>query len=57
MNPKIPTSNQIRAVLIVSGGIVGIQAALANFVRGLLVPNWIILIAIAGVLLFFGMLL
>jgi len=35
----------------------GLGAALADFVGGLLVPNWVILVAIAGVFLFFGMLM
>ena len=35
----------------------GLGAAMGDFVTGLLVPNWVILMAIAGVFLFFGMLM
>jgi len=49
----------IMGAIILSDFIIvsGLGAALGNFVTGLLVPNWVILMAIAGVFLFFGMLM
>ncbi len=49
----------VMAAIILSDFMIvsGLGAALGNFVRGLLMPNWVILMAVAGVFLFLGMLM